>query len=149
VSGLLGLLLLIGGVAWLVYDHQQVAEARDWPSVQGRIDYSQVESRREYSRRRYRTQYTPIVRYSYAVGGTTYSNDDIWVTGSHSYSSQDNAAEVLQPYPVGAPVQVHYAAADPRRSALRIEGNTALGIFLTLMGVALIGVAWWMRRRMA
>lgn len=147
VFGVLGALILIGGIAFMSYDRQQIAEAQDWASAQGRIDFAQVETERQYRNGRYRSRYVPQVRYSYAVGGTTYTNDDIWLTGSHSYSSHDNAAEVLQPYAVGAPVQVFYSPADPRRSALRREGNMALWVFLILMGAAFLGVAWWARRR--
>jgi hypothetical protein len=148
VFGGLGLLILLGGLGFMLYDRQQIAEARDWPSVQGRIDFAQVETERRYRNGRNRTRYVPQVRYSYAVGGTAYTNDDIWLTGSHSYSTHENAAEVLQPYPVGAPVQIFYSPADPRRSALLREGNMGLWVFLLLMGAAFLGVAWWARRRM-
>lgn len=149
ILALIGGLLLAGGVGWMIYDNRQNGEANGWPSVQGRIDLSEVTVRNGHRRRGNRRSYTPRVEYRYTVAGTTYLNTYIWLTSTRSFSSRSGAQEVLQDYPVGAAVQVHYSPADPRRAALRIESDWGPAAILIGIGVLMLGFAWGLLRKVA
>ncbi|MGQ0590788.1 MAG: DUF3592 domain-containing protein [Sphingosinicella sp.] len=147
VLGIAGLLLIALGAALIVRDRAQLAEARDWPSVEGRITSGYVATQRGSGRTR--TRYFPRIEYSYSVEGRTYSNHYIWLTSSRGFSTEDGARQVLRTYPVGSIVPVFYAPADPQRSALEVEGETGALTILVVVGLALLGIAFWLRRKVA
>ena len=146
IFALIGMALVVGGGIFLIRENRLVAEASDWPSVTGTVERTWVDSQRGGGRRN-RTRYYPRVTYRYVVGATTYSNHYIWLTSSQSYSSYESAMDVVRAYPVGGPVQVHYNPADPRRSALRVQGQQGVFIFLVVLGLALLAVGWWIHRK--
>lgn len=148
IIGPIGAALILAGFVPLFLQDRLVAEASDWPSVQGRIEAARVtsESRRQSSGRRTgvsrsRLHYFARVEYRYTVSGTIYVNDDIWVTGGGSYRSYEEAEAVVRAYPAGGPVQVFYSPADPRRSALRIEGRAGSNYGMIVVGLIFLGTA--------
>lgn len=146
VFAVIGMLLAVGGGIFLIRENQLVAEASGWPSVEGRVDRAWVDTQRG-SGRRNRVRYYPRVEYRYPVGGTTYANHYIWLTSSQSYSTYESAMDVVRAYPPGSAVQVFYNPADPRRSALRVQGQQSVFIFVIALGLVLLGVGWWLHRR--
>ena len=147
VLGIAGLLLVALGATLIVRDRAQLAEARGWPSVEGRITSGYVATQRGSGRNR--TRYFPRIEYSYSVEGRTYSNHYIWLTSSGSFSREDGARRVLRTYPVGSIVPVFYAPADPQRSALKVEGESGALAILVVVGLVLMGLAFWLRRKLA
>lgn len=147
VLGIAGLLLAALGAVLIVRDRAQLAEARGWPSVEGRITSGYVTTQRGSGRNR--TRYFPRIEYSYAVGGRTYSNHYIWLNSSGSFSSADGARQVLRTYPVGSIVPVFYSPADPQRSALEVKGESGALAILVVVGLVLLGLAIWLRRKLA
>ena len=146
VFAILGMALVVGGGIFLIRENRLVAEASGWPSVTGTVDRAWVDTQRGGGRRN-RTRYYPRVEYRYPVGGTTYVNHYIWLTSSQSYSTYEAAMDVVRAYPPGSPVLVHYSPADPRRSALRVQGQQGVFMFLIVLGLVLLGVGWWIQRR--
>lgn len=145
VFAAIGALLLAGGI-FLIREQRLVAEASGWPSGTGTVDRAWIDTQQGGGRRN-RTRYYPRVEYRYPVGGTIYRNHYIWLTSSHSYSTYDGAMAVVRAYPPGSRVQVFYNPADPRRSALRVQGEEGVFMFIMVLGLVLLGVGWWIQRR--
>ena len=150
VCVLLGVGLLGGGAAGLVSGQSELAEARSWPSTDGRIEESRVNSR-WVSGRRAHWEYRPVVAYSYEVAGKPYRNDDIALAGTFTSRSRSSAQEMLLDYPFGGKVRVYYSPGDPGHSTLRVETQSGVWYFLMVVGVLFLGLAGYleMKRRRA
>ena len=146
VLGIAGLVLLALGAVLIARERAQLAEARSWPSVEGRITSGYVTTQRGSGRNR--TRYFPRIEYAYEVGGRTYSNDHIWLASSRSFSTEAGARDVLRTYPVGSIVPVFHSPADPQRSALEVEGETGALAILVVVGLVLLGLAFWLWRKL-
>ncbi len=106
-----------------------------WPITNGKIESANL---KEQSSRNGPT-YSAEVTYRYQVNGDSYTGNKISV-GALS-SSDEYARAILNRYPVGAPVSVHYSPGDPADAVLEtgIHGGTWLcfgvGTVFTLAGV--------------
>jgi len=86
------------------------------------------------------SSYKAHVLYRYEVGGRSYVADRISFGRLAAGSGQDDAAILLQQYPRGAAVRVHYDPARPDQSALE-TGWTWSAIVRTSLGtLAVVGV---------
>jgi hypothetical protein len=129
--------------------------SQHWPTVSGKILVSEVQqyvplatlfsssSQSEY-------KYAPTVRYAFEVGGASYEGDTIKF-GYMNGANPATEAEVLEPYPVGAVVTVHYDPANPKQSVLDISqsyGTGRLWAAWIMAGLPFIAVAllWWLLR---
>lgn len=84
----------------------------------------------EYPGRRGYT-YEPSVRYRYEVNGQIYHSDRIRFGSSFDPPDSHSAAErLLQSYPRGSQVQVHYNPADPSDAVLYVEQSSDAPLFV-------------------
>ena len=130
--------MLVGALAYMVYDNIRYAGTASWRSVPGRVVESDF----------YRTGGTPRnavtyhvrVTYAYAVDGRPFTGDEIWLTAGSSFNSPEEAAEFLAPYRAGSPVTVYYDPANPADTALIVERGGDPMVLLILAGLwGLIG----------
>jgi hypothetical protein len=131
VLGICGIWLTIYGI-----EHPLMSmRAAGWPTAEGQIISSSVETFR--SRRN--TSYAPKVSYSYKVGATLYSSDVVEFSLENS-GDVGSVREVVNRFPAGSKVTVHYAPADPQTACL-IAGAISWRDFIPiLIGLALTGV---------
>jgi hypothetical protein len=135
-----GLLVFISVILVLICLRRwlQALSARGWPVVQGVITASSV-----YSYEDEGTMYhSPAITYQYRVDGQLYESDQ-FAFGSKHHSVQDErgrreAQAVIEQYPVGKQVQVHYQRRDPAEAVLEVR---TAGV-TTLMAVTLILLAF-------
>ncbi len=108
-------------VFFLLY-RRYLRQARNWPSVKGRIVKSEVETYTKREDGRDRTQYSPLVEYVYRVNDREYRSRQIrfsmTVQGSENFARKEAAR-----YPVGAEVVVHYDPANFASAALEGPGG--------------------------
>lgn len=87
---------------------RRATAAARWPSAKGRIESSSI--RRSYASPA-RCYYAPVVSYRYAVADRAFDGHAFQSVGT-AYSSQAEAQAIVDRYPAGAEVTVHY---DPQR----------------------------------
>ncbi len=92
-----------------------------WPVTDGIIQSAHMES---HPGNRGSTTYSAEVTYMYQVVGVSYTGKKISIGGMSS--SSDYAQGILNRYPVGKKVSVHYSPADPEEAVLEtgIHGGT-------------------------
>ncbi len=140
-----GLILIAGSAFFLVRNHLRAAEARAWPSAQGRIVESRI--RTIHVQEVGNTgDFMPYVRYDYVVEGRTLHGDTIWLDERRSFGSANVAARELAFLEAGTAIEVKYNPANPGEAALTIEENAWPKIFLLMLGALLAGLGWWLRR---
>lgn len=88
-----------------------------------------------------KTEYRPTVEYVYVVAGNQYIGKRIKISGQDKMS-YEKSQEILDSYPKGATVQVHYSITNPAQSVL-IPGVTFDAWFYCVLGsmFALVSVA--------
>jgi hypothetical protein len=110
-------LFLVAGVVMLYFGVSSLNRARasvDWPSASGRIVSSSVERHHE-SRTRGRgstTTYHAEVFYEFQVDGATYHGKRV-AYGDYGSSSPSHARGIVNRYPEGKEVTVHYMPGNP------------------------------------
>ncbi|POR57050.1 DUF3592 domain-containing protein [Bosea psychrotolerans] len=118
---------------------RHLARANAWPVVSGRVTESRVEQRSTTEDGRTRTSYAPVVEFTYQVRGHSFSSRQI-ALGMQISGSQGSAEKLVDRYPAGAEVEVHYDPANPSQAALENPTGASwilLGIALFCFGVAL------------
>ncbi len=109
--------------------------AEHWPVTDGIVQSAEMKS---HSGNHGGTTYAAEVTYSYQVAGTSYTGDKVSV-GQMS-SSSEYARGILNRYPIGKKVSVHYPPGDPSDAVLEtgIHGGTwiclGVGTVFTLFG---------------
>jgi hypothetical protein len=99
----IGTMSLLG--AWL--DDWRAQQSKSWPTVTGKVRVSEVSVRFGKGPRN-----LPDVRYAYEVDGLRYESSNIrFAQGRTRFRSQ--AEELVDRYPAGSDVEVHYNPADP------------------------------------
>lgn len=148
--------LLVGGFMTKVFFDARAN--RSWPSTTGQVVESRLEidrpNRRRTSGQRSgrRRSYDAVVRYSYTVGGRSYTSDRFSAaTDFFSSSNQNRTRDFLNRYPVGANVTVFYNPRQPGSAVLERGGFRALqwGLLLGLAPLlaGLAALALWQGRR--
>ncbi len=135
VYGVVGLLLLsqFGGQA-LGY-----VGSMGWEQVPGTVISSDVEEAWDTTGDRY----SPRVVYTYEVDGVTYEGTQISPGGTTYAGNQEDAAQFLEPYPVGESVMPYVNPSDPTRAVLdrslpgAIRAITGTGLVLLLLSLGL------------
>jgi Protein of unknown function (DUF3592) len=120
--------------------------AKSWPSTEGTITSSKILMSKG---RTMFTTYAPVLKYSYEVGGKSYSGHRIDYGDASRIDSKDAMAVGLH-YHEGAAVKVHYNPKSPVVAVLE-PGTTrdnwvllGLGIVITGVGV-FAGCGMWRR----
>lgn len=89
------------------------------------------------------TTHRPELRFRYELGGASYESDllraNSIVTG---YASREAAAEVIQPYPVGATVRALVDPSMPDKAFLLAEAGAGPVVFM-IVGAVTPPVVWW------
>jgi len=114
---LVGFVLLFGTLAWHAWRDRQASRA--WPSVEGEILRSRPRTH-NVSESQIATpnhDWDVELSYQYVVNGTTYTGHRLQAIGPRYFSEQE-AAQALLPFPVGARVKVYYDPAHPQSSVL-------------------------------
>ena len=142
----IGLLLIIWGGLWGfagISSTQQARESREWPTVEGQILSSWVSE----GELRDPPSYYAHVNYSYVVNGVQYDGKRISFGISHG--SRNYAESIIDKYPAGKLVPVHYDPSDPTVAVLEVGdpsgelplnvgvplGLFAGGVVLSLWGI--------------
>ena len=124
VPVILGLVFLGAGIGVSVWGGRTLQNAKassSWPKVQGQVVESDVERERSRSgtgrNRRTKTTYKANVFYDYSVNGTKYSSHKVSF-GEYSSSSPGHARRIVNRYPKGKTVEVHYNPEKPQVAVL-------------------------------
>lgn len=124
--------------------------AREWPVCSAVVSGASLEKKSRNTFRRNifggRGQvsvYQPVITYTYTVGGRAYQGSryrNAW-PGEWAAPNPAEAEAVLDGYPPGKTVQVHYDPADPARACLELEPSHA-GVQVTRwFGLLLLAAA--------
>ncbi|MGX1785532.1 DUF3592 domain-containing protein [Bosea sp. NPDC055332] len=130
--GLMALLFFVGHRRYL-------ARANAWPVTQGEIVSSVVEQRHSTENGKTRRAYLPVVEFAYSVGGNRLHSRQVKL-GLEVSGSESLAQGIVDRYPAGAPVEVHYDPQDPSNAALENPTETnwiLLGVAITCFAIAL------------
>lgn len=149
-GGFIAGVIFIGGglyTIWVGRDRRRIArESRNWPQADGKILTATVATRWHPTVGNY---HVPRAHYSYAVAGTTYQGDVIRA-GLEQFGSitKATAQTLIEQYPVGSSVKVHYNPADPASAVLEttVMGggrNIFAGAIFVLLGIAAFVFAVW------
>lgn len=155
-AGVMGIFLLIGGIAFAVGWHQvgQSNAAASWPSTDATIITSRVVSRQVRDRRDYswHTVTQPEIVFRYEVDGRAYDGTKLDPTGFMS----SGGADVVARYPLGTHVRAYYDPRNPADAALTNAATgvgryvfLAIGTLMMLLGTPFgyLAIRWWRRGR--
>jgi hypothetical protein len=141
-------LLVAAFLGLFTYFGQAAMDAREWPSVQGRVLLSEV----KVGCGRGGNQYYPDVLYSYQFKGRRYEGRAVALdTDNCGWAS--NAEDVVARYPVGETVTVYVDPSRPSHSALAVgelQSTTTSLVFLLSIGlVASVARIGWLLKSAA
>lgn len=140
-----GVFFLLGaGLAIFGFVQRKKAKTTEtWPTTSGSIVSSQLDQKTttdyDDGHTSTSTSYTPIVEYTYQVGGQTYQGSHIFPGASMSYD-HGTAQGIINRYQPGVAVTVHYDPADPTQAVLETKSKGG-NLFLILGSVfAVLGI---------
>jgi len=106
----------IVGLRWGVRTRRKAIASENWPTVEGKVVSSELPSLLEEGG----TTWKPVIVYGYVVNGTSYLSSRVQfmnvVSGSSTFCDPLGKS-ILEKYPVGKTVAVHYNPAVIKRSA--------------------------------
>jgi len=134
---------VVGGCAavywgWSIL--QKTAEVKTWPTVSGVVVETSITSRLESGGTgKFYKVHTPHVRYSYKVGGISFSANNISVEGVNDFHSIKSVEAMLSDiYPIDGVVTVHYNPINKFEAYLEVK--TPKNNYVPfIVGFALIG----------
>ncbi len=139
-------------VFYLGYDGMKLIwECGGWPTVSGTVISSDIRQSSEWERKgiktgRDRTLYLPNILYNYEVKGNQYRSYRVFIEGAVDYLGRGNARRIVNRYPPGKNVSVHYDPENPQMAVLETGIKfthllfPATGILFILLGLwALLG----------
>lgn len=138
----MGLVFLIGGSWFAASMHERVFEAfssTGWPTAEATITQSQVVARESTDRKgRKRTNYFPVVEYTYQVDGKSYRGTRFrfWDLGS---SDADEWREKVGRFQSAQPPTIRYKPSDPSSSVVDPGADDFDVLFTTGCSIAAIG----------
>jgi len=123
--------IVIGAVPYIVQFRQglRADASKKWPTAAGTVTASALE-RSPDNKRRYRA----AVQYSYRVGGKDYRASRVFWGGNEG--REKHMASVVETYPAGAKVRVHYDPGDPAEAVLdpvQHTGSRQLALYALAM----------------
>lgn len=131
-----GVVFIIVGVAMFA----MTEGVRDWPTTTGTVTESYVVDNG--------SSFYPWVEYRYMVGGVEYLNHKIKYLEDSEVTNRAVAEAVVERYPAGSSVIVHYDAGDPDSSVLEVSQGTFSYLTLlvagTLLSIGVVGMVWTM-----
>jgi hypothetical protein len=145
VTACIGFALLFGLVVFGM--HRASVRARQWPIAPGRVETSDVQAYEVRSRATSessvssKTKYRPNIVYGYDVAGVHYRSDKFSIIRSEGGGSDALAQQIVERYPVGTPLTVHYNPDNPSESAL--DPRAPLGLyFFYLVPVIVLAIGY-------
>jgi hypothetical protein len=125
------------------YDVARAVRMGRWPAVPGRVVYSDLKTVEQGERYRY----SPEIEVEYTVEGRRLTTRTIRADSGMTTSDRLWAENLLNRYPKGQPVEVHYSAADPREARVETSPQPAIWVVGVWGACALFaGVALWRLR---
>lgn len=136
-------LLGIGLVIFGIVQRKKAKTAETWPTASGSIVSARLDqnTRIEHDddHTSTSTSYTPIVEYTYEIGGKTYRGNRVFPGASMSYD-HGTAQGIVNRYQPGSVVTVHYDPADPTQAVLETKSKGG-NLFLIIGAVfAVLGI---------
>lgn len=128
LSLILGIFIL--GLGTIIFKWPLIINSNSWPTVEGVVNFSEVEGGVTTSD--YSSGWWPRVNYSYHVNGKTYIADNIEVIDVGNGNTDIYAKQVVENYPVGKKVLVHYNPGNPAVAVLEPGFPTNIGGINTL-----------------
>jgi hypothetical protein len=127
----------IGLIIFGLRERKKAQVTETWPTASGTILSARLDQQTRTERREGRsytsTSYTPIVEYTYVIGGQTYQGSRVFPGASMSYD-HGTAQGIVNRYQPGAAVTVHYDPGDPAQAVLETKAKGG-NLFLILGGV--------------
>jgi len=105
----------------------------EWPAAQGRIASSVVERHYSSSNGRSSTTYHAAILYEFSVHGATFNGTRV-AYGDYGSSDPSHAREIVNRYPEGKAVTVHYMPGNPEECVLE-PGLKAQSWFMPAFGL--------------
>ncbi|MEW6778100.1 MAG: DUF3592 domain-containing protein [Bdellovibrionota bacterium] len=135
----MGIVFLLIGCGVLAYGLSELRDAlatRDWPTVHGTITQSQMGAHHSRDSDSPSTTYFADLVYVYDAGGRSYSGKRLcWMEWrSNDYGHWE---EIVNRYPVGRAVNIHYDPANPENAVLE-PGPVLLNYLPLLLGAAFL-----------
>ena len=131
-----------GLLAYGIYELQGALASRGWPQTEGSIIAASINKRSHRdSDHRTRIAYFPQVRYRYLVNGRPYTSTRIEFGMGESGGRQEWAQKVVNRYPLGKNVVVHYKSQDPSYAVLEV-GLSWRSLALAAGGVCFLGAGF-------
>jgi len=140
-------LVFVGAGGLLIYQsirsRKKAESSQSWPATTGHITdahvshHTSTDSDGDTS-----DHYSPKVRYTYPVAGTTYEGDKIGFGFQQSFGNASKAQAALTRYPVGGQISVFYDPNNPADAVLerRAGGSNVslmIGIVFLVIGACL------------
>ena len=128
----------VGYAGWL-----GLAKARastGWPTAPGTVVASSVERQESRRNRKTSVTYHAGIRYEFQVGGATFNGNRV-AYGDYGSSSVSHARGIVDRYPMGRSVTVHYKPGSPEECLLEpgMKGQTfvlpGIGLIFLLAGL--------------
>ena len=136
------LLAGLGSIIINLIQRKRAKEAETWPTVPGVVMSSGLQEHRSHdSDSGTSINYEPVVTYTYAIMGQTFTGDHI--AFGNVYYDYRTASKKIAPYPQGTSVVVHYDPDNPLNAVLETKaaGGTAfliVGIVFMIVGVLMV-----------
>lgn len=145
IVGLILLAVGVGVTVWGIAVVRNAMASSSWPTVTGTVTASDVERQRSRSgtrRNRRKTSYRANVAYEYSVDETKYASDQVSF-GEYASSNPNFAQQIVNRYPKGKRVEVHYDPQQPEVAVLEPGASWSsffplgFGLIFSVVGAAL------------
>lgn len=144
-----GLYLILGffGLVWLSWGLRNLKlglDSKHWPTIKGRVVAVELKevSKMEFAAPATLRGYEPTVRYEYQISGKIFVAETVSL-GQYLLKSRKEAQEILDRYPPGKPVRVHYNPRQPQIAVLEPHVfldnllSVAVGSFMLLIAYSI------------
>lgn len=127
-------------IAYSAINLRQGGASKSWPSVEGKITRAQIVPREVVRAKKQKVVlYDAAIAYSYTVAGHEYTSEKVR-TDLQAQPHTAEAERLIELYPVGRSVTVHYNPANPDDSLLE-PGSDPQTTSLLVCGIVLAVVA--------
>ena len=140
---LAGVILAVVGLGFIlsaIVSNQRMKAAESWPTIPGTVLDTDIQVHVSRNSGMTTRTYEPIIHYQYTLMGKPYDSKKVSFGSLHM--KDDQAQEILNRYPAGSTVTVHYDPGKPEKSVLEVTargGKTLMisGGFFIVMGIIL------------
>lgn len=139
---ILGICILCLGT--IMFRWPRMISSSSWPTVEGVVTSSEVEG--DITASDFGSGWWPEVSYRFSVNGKIYTANNIEVINVGNGNTDNYAKQVVERYPVGKKVQVHFNPDNPAIAVLEpgiptnVGGLNSITFIAFQVGVVVIGV---------